>query len=128
MREQFASQFAYAERLFHEVQESDPVREKYPLLFLTARAPGHGELPQKIFLDLVEANRRQLLALGVPANQHCAIAALYFLPNRSVVLLPRREGSDRKADGGRGNQGLAQRAGAGPGKTAPTQIAVRRPN
>lgn len=68
VREQFASQFAYGEALFHEVQESDPVREKYPLLFLTARAPGHGELPKKIFLDLVEANRRQLLALGVQAS------------------------------------------------------------
>jgi copper oxidase (laccase) domain-containing protein len=44
------------------------VREKYPLLFLTARAPGHGELPAKIFLDLVEANRRQLLDSGVPAK------------------------------------------------------------
>ena len=44
------------------------MREKYPLLFLTARAPGHGVLPPKIFLDLVEANRRQLRAAGVPAK------------------------------------------------------------
>ena len=65
VRQQFESQFAYAEHLFREVKESDPVREKYPLLFLTARAPGHGELPPKIFLDLVEANRRQLIAAGV---------------------------------------------------------------
>jgi copper oxidase (laccase) domain-containing protein len=41
------------------------VREKYPLLFLTARAPGHSDLPKTIFLDLVEANRQQLLAAGV---------------------------------------------------------------
>jgi len=68
VREKFASQFAYAEKLFHEVEESDPVREKYPMLFLTARAPGHSALPKKIFLDLVEANRRQLLAAGVPAQ------------------------------------------------------------
>ena len=47
------------------MKESDPVREKYPLLFLTARAPGHSDLPKKIFLDLVEANRQQLLAAGV---------------------------------------------------------------
>jgi len=38
------------------------------LLFLTARAPGHSALPKKIFLDLVEANRRQLLAAGVTAK------------------------------------------------------------
>ena len=66
VREKFESQFAYAENLFREVEESDPVRKKYPMLFLTARAPGHSVLPKKIFLDLVEANRQQLLAVGVP--------------------------------------------------------------
>ena len=66
VRSKFESQFNYAASLFREVKESDPVREKYPLLFLTARAPGHGELPPKIFLDLVEANRQQLIAAGVP--------------------------------------------------------------
>ena len=68
VREKFESQFAYAAKLFREVEESDPVREKYPMLFLTARAPGHSVLPKKIFLDLVEANRQQLLAAGVPAK------------------------------------------------------------
>lgn len=76
VREKFHSQFAYAGKLFREAKESDPVREKYPLLFLTARAPGHGELPKKIFLDLVEANRQQLITAGVPkknieASQLC---------------------------------------------------------
>ena len=66
VRIKFESQFAYASTLFREVKDSDPVREKYPLLFLTARAPGHGELPPRIFLDLVEANRQQLLTAGVP--------------------------------------------------------------
>ena len=66
VRTKFESQFSYAASLFREVKESDPVREKYPLLFLTARAPGHSELPTKIFLDLVEANRQQLIAAGVP--------------------------------------------------------------
>jgi polyphenol oxidase len=68
VREKFESQFAYAEKLFREVEETDPVREKYPMLFLTARAPGHSILPKKIFLDLVEANRQQLLAVDVPAK------------------------------------------------------------
>ncbi len=66
VRTKFESQFSYAAKLFREVKDLDPVREKYPLLFLTARAPGHSELPTKIFLDLVEANRQQLLAAGVP--------------------------------------------------------------
>jgi purine-nucleoside/S-methyl-5'-thioadenosine phosphorylase / adenosine deaminase len=68
VRTRFESQFSYAAKLFREVKDSDPVREKYPLLFLSARAPGHGELPPKIFLDLAEANRRQLLSLGVSAK------------------------------------------------------------
>jgi hypothetical protein len=68
VRTKFESQFSYAASLFREVKESDPVREKYPLLFLTARAPGHSELPTKIFLDLVEANRQQLLAAGLSAK------------------------------------------------------------
>jgi YfiH family protein len=68
VRVKFEAQFPYAAKLFREVKESDPVREKYPLLFLTARAPGHSELPVNIFLDLVEANRRQLIDAGVPAK------------------------------------------------------------
>ena len=68
VRTQFESQFEYGSKLFREIEESDPVREKYPLLFLTARAPGHSVLPKKIFLDLVDANRRQLLAAGLAAK------------------------------------------------------------
>jgi YfiH family protein len=74
VRINFESQFAYGSSLFREVKESDPVREKYPLLFLTARAPGHSELPVKLFLDLAEANRRQLLDAGVPAKNIDAAA------------------------------------------------------
>ncbi len=73
LREQFESQFAYAADLFHTVQESDPVREKYPMLFMNQRAPGHGDLCIKLHLDLREANRRQLLALGVPEKNISAL-------------------------------------------------------
>lgn len=85
---QFESQFAYAGELFHEVKESGPIREKYPLLFLTARAPGHSELPKKIFLDLVEANRRQLLATGVQAKN--IAASLLCTSCRSDLLFSHR--------------------------------------
>ncbi len=61
----FESQFPYARALFREVLGGDPVRAKYPLLFLTQRAPGHLSLEPTLHLDLVEANRRQLLAAGV---------------------------------------------------------------
>ncbi len=68
VRQQFESQFEYTAELFREVKESDPIREKYPLLFLSSRAPGHTELPRKVFLDLVEANRQQIIAAGVSAR------------------------------------------------------------
>ncbi len=68
VREKFCSQFAYADELFREVRESNPVHEKYPLLFLTARAPGHGPEETLLYLDLVAANTRQLIAAGLPAE------------------------------------------------------------
>ena len=65
VRSEFRSQFAYADELFCDVYDSDPVKEKYPLLFLTARAPGHSNVGPSLHLDLVEANRRQLLDAGL---------------------------------------------------------------
>jgi hypothetical protein len=62
----FEAQFSYSSELFRESKDRDEIHEKYPLLFLTSRAPGHSELPKKIFLNLAEANRRQLIAAGVP--------------------------------------------------------------
>ena len=64
-RDKFRGQFSYADTLFEEVFSSDPVRGKYPLLFMNQRAPGHGEPPRTVHLDLVEANRRQLVDGGV---------------------------------------------------------------
>jgi len=61
----FESQFAYADELFHEVYDTDPVRTRYPMLFLTQRAPGHSNIGPGLHVDLVEANRRQLLAAGL---------------------------------------------------------------
>ena len=66
VEEAFHTQFDYAADLFHSVQESDAVRERYPMLFMNQRAPGHGDPCIKLHLDLREANRRQLLAVGVP--------------------------------------------------------------
>ena len=61
----FESQFAYFNDLFHEVDDSDAVRKRYPMLFLTQRAPGHSPIGPSLHLDLWEANRRQLLAAGI---------------------------------------------------------------
>jgi hypothetical protein len=64
----FESQFAYARELFCEVYDSDPIRTKYPMLFLTQRAPGHSPIGPSLHVNLVEANRRQLLAVGLKAE------------------------------------------------------------
>ena len=63
--DEFHSQFEYAASLFSEVFDDDPIKRKYPMLFLTARAPGHSNLGPQIHLDLIAANRRQLLDAGV---------------------------------------------------------------
>jgi YfiH family protein len=69
VRDKFDSQFAYAAELFEEVYDSNAVHNRYPLLFLTARAPGHSEtIGPEIHLDLAKANRMQLEAAGVPAK------------------------------------------------------------
>ncbi len=66
VQHEFTSQFTYADALFRDVYDSDPIREKYPLLFLTARAPGHSPIGPQLHLNLWEANRRQLLDAGLP--------------------------------------------------------------
>ncbi len=75
VRAEFESQFSYADALFEEVFDLDPIKEKYPMLFLTARAPGHSNLGPNLHLDLMEANRRQLLDAGIGSQ---AIHALGF--------------------------------------------------
>ena len=92
VREQFHSQFSYAAALFRETKESDEIHERYPLLFLTARAPGHSEgyLPKKIFLDLVEANRRQLLDAGVPRS-HISATPLCTACRADLLFSYRKE-------------------------------------
>ncbi len=66
---EFESQFDYWKELFEEVYDFESLHNKYPMLFLNQRAPGHGNAATKIQLDLVEANRRQLLRAGVlPGN------------------------------------------------------------
>jgi hypothetical protein len=93
VRENFQSQFGYADALFHEIKESDPVREKYPMLFMTMRPPGHSTLPVSIFLDLVEANRRQLLDSGLRRSNIWA-SELCTSCNRGLLFSHRAENGD----------------------------------
>lgn len=72
---EFESQFSYGSELFREVYDSDPVRNRYPMLFLTQRAPGHSPLGPSLHVDLVEANRRQLLAAGLKTGSIQVVGA-----------------------------------------------------
>ena len=73
VRSSFESQFVYADELFREVDSYDAVHNKYPMLFLTQRAPGHSPLGPDLHVDLVEANRRQLLDAGLkPRSIHAS--------------------------------------------------------
>lgn len=89
--DEFQSQFDYAPALFREVFDKDPVKRKYPLLFMTQRAPGHSDLGRQIHLDLVEANRRQLLAAGVQP-QNIWSAGLCTSCNLDRLFSYRKEG------------------------------------
>ncbi len=73
LKDQFESQFSYGSELFQEVKDYDDVHEKYPLLFMNMRAPGHGDQCIKLHLSLREANRRQLLEAGIPQKQISAL-------------------------------------------------------
>lgn len=82
VRDHFRSQFEYADELFREWQTYEDIHLKYPLLFLTMRAPGHSELPTQILLNLAEANRRQLMDAGVS--------------QKNITVLPQCTASDTK--------------------------------
>jgi YfiH family protein len=97
VEEAFHTQFAYAGELFHTVQESDAVRERYPMLFMNQRAPGHGDPCIKVHLDLRQANRRQLLAAGVPEANVMAL-------KDCTVCQPRKFFSHRGERGKTGRQ------------------------
>jgi polyphenol oxidase len=72
VRAEFDSQFSYSGDLFEEVFDADAIHVRYPMLFLTARAPGHSGLGPELHLDLVEANRRQLVDAGL-RKEHISI-------------------------------------------------------
>ena len=93
VRTEFGSQFSYAAELFHEVSDTDPIREKYPMLFLTARAPGHSELGPSLHLDLVEANRRQLLDVGLRAESITVIGDCTRCQNNRYFSYRAEQGS-----------------------------------
>lgn len=110
VKHEFESQFAYWKELFSEVYDSDPVKEKYPLLFLTARAPGHSNIGPQIHLDLWEANRRQLLDAGLKEKKISVLG--------ECTACTRVKGGALKYFSHRGESGFAGRMIAAIGVTA----------
>ena len=57
---------------------------------MTARAPGHSELPTKIWLNLAEANRRQLVDAGV-AKKNISVSPLCTSCRNELLFSHRAE-------------------------------------
>ncbi len=93
--EAFRSQFAYAEELFQPA-ESDPVHDRYPMLFMTGAPPGHPHDPRwnperAMRLDLALANFRQLRQAGLRKENITVLPyCTYCFPRRFYSY--RREG------------------------------------
>jgi polyphenol oxidase len=110
--ERFESAFAYAGELFRPLEPSDPGRENQARRSVTASPSGQpGERPTKLLLDLVEANRRQLVLSGVPPAH---ISALPWCTSCRTDLL-----FSHRAEGG-----VTGRMMAAAGIRPPAQIAL----
>lgn len=72
VRTEFESQFPYAAEVFEDVFDSDAIHVRYPMLFLKQCPPGHGTLGPEIHLDLISANKRQLLDAGLQ-EEHISV-------------------------------------------------------
>ncbi len=97
VRMEFESQFSYAFELFSEAYDSDPVKEKYPMLFLTARAPGHSNIGPALHLDLVEANRPPAARGRSERRQNLRPGRLHQLPHRPLFFPPGRPRLHRRS-------------------------------
>ena len=106
VKDVFESQFSYAVELFRETKDRDEIHERYPLLFLTSRAPGHSELPKQIFLDLGEGPR-QIKDEELPDR----LAGIYANRTKDKILFLK---ADQNLDFGRVQQAIeiARQAGA----------------
>jgi purine-nucleoside/S-methyl-5'-thioadenosine phosphorylase / adenosine deaminase len=89
----FASQFASASDWFDGPFERLALGEEpNPLPWLTMMPPGHQLPPERVWLDLRAANRRQLEDAGV-APRNIAVSALCTACRTDLLFSYRREGS-----------------------------------
>ena len=97
---EFDSQFSYSSDLFEEVFDADAIHVRYPMLFLTARAPGHSEVRPR-------ASSRP--GRGQPPSTHRSRVAqrtyqhhrwMHRVRHLALLLAPRRVWQDGAHDGG----------------------------
>ena len=105
VRDQFESQFAYAAKLFREVEELRSGARKISHAVSHRPSPGHSELPKKIYLDLVEANRQQLLAARSASKEYRSLSLCTNCRTDLLFSYRAEKGKDRTDDGGGGNPG-----------------------
>ena len=97
---EFESQFSYARELFREVYDSDPVRKKYPMLFLTQRAPGHSAIGPSLHVDLDRSQPPPASRRRSRTRIHPGRRRLHAVPRRSL-LFPSRLARPRRPHDGR---------------------------
>ena len=85
---EFRSQFSNASEWFDELRTGD---EPNPLQWLNMAPPGHQPPPKNVLLDLRKANRAQLLAAGVRA-QNIVVSDLCTACRRDLLFSYRKEG------------------------------------
>ena len=86
---EFRSQFPTASEWFDELRTGD---EPNPLQWLNMQPPGHQPPPKNVLLDLRKANRAQLLAAGVRA-QNIVSSDLCTACRRDLFFSYRKEGT-----------------------------------
>jgi YfiH family protein len=85
---QFLSQFPDAPNYFEEFRTGD---EPNPIQWLNMMPPGHQPPPKGVLLDLRRANRSQLLATGLPA-QNIQVSDLCTACRPDLLFSYRKEG------------------------------------
>ena len=84
----FSAQFPDASEFFDELRTGD---EPNPLQWLSMMPPGHQPPPKKVLLDLRKANRAQLIAAGVRA-ENIFVSDLCTACRTDLLFSYRKEG------------------------------------
>ena len=102
---EFESQFNYGAELFREVYDTDPVRTKYPMLFMTQRAPGHSPTGARTTSGPGGGEPEATTCRGAGGRCHRGCGSVHELPSGDVLLAPGVAGAVRTDDERGGSRG-----------------------